>query len=351
MDIRTYRAPLADELQEEYEDFISKAGLRDEGDSDIIAWMRNEGGALVAVGSLAGHTLKQFAVAPEIEGTGAMAQIMTKLIDEAYADGRSRLVLCTKPKNVQMLSSMGFYTLASAEDAVLMENRRNGLDNFLASIKQDAEQYASEHGIDLAGGVIGAVVCNCDPFTLGHRYLIEYAAGKCDFLYVFAVSEAGSMFDPSDRLAMIKAGTADIENCRVYESDKYLVSRATFPAYFIRNEEDAENVKSEIDINLFAERIAPKLGISKRFVGSEPYSPVTNAYNTKMKELLPTHGIELIEVLRFEADGDDSGLAVSASRVRKLLKDGDIEATRMLLPKTSFEIISTIMKDKERVDI
>ena len=140
---------------------------------------------------LQGTFLKQFAVAPEIEGTGAMAQIMTKLIDEAYADGRSRLFLCTKPKNVQMLSSMGFYTLASAEDAVLMENRRNGLHNFLTSIWQDAEQYAKEHGIELAGGIIGAVVCNCDPFTLGHRHLIEYAAGKCDFLYVFAVSEAG----------------------------------------------------------------------------------------------------------------------------------------------------------------
>ena len=340
MDIRTYKAPLDAALQKEYEDFIAKAGLRNEGDSDIIAWMRSEGGALVAVGSLAGHILKQFAVAPEIEGTGAMAQIMTKLIDEAYADGRSRLFLCTKPKNVQMLSSMGFYTLASAEDAVLMENRRNGLDNFLASIKQDAEQYAKEHGIELAGGIIGAVVCNCDPFTLGHRHLIEYAAGKCDFLYVFAVSETGSMFEPSDRLAMIKAGTADIENCRVYESDKYLVSRATFPAYFIRNEEDAENAKSEIDIKLFAERIAPVLGISKRFVGTEPFSPVTNAYNIKMKELLPSQGIELIEIPRFSLEEDSSDLAVSASQVRKLLKAGDIEAARMMIPETSYEIIS-----------
>ena len=97
-------------------------------------------------------------------------------------------------------------------------------------------------------------------------------------------------------------------------------------------------------------RIAPALGISKRFVGNEPYSPVTNAYNTKMKELLPAHGIELVEILRYGVDGDSSGLAVSASRVRKLLKDGDIEAARMLLPKTSFEIISRIMKDKEQVD-
>ena len=338
MDLRTYRAPLAAELLCEYEIFLGNAGLRDEGDSDIIAWMRNDESRLVAVGSLAGHTLKQFAVAPEIEGTGAMAQIMTKLIDEAYAEGRSRLFLCTKPKNVPMISSMGFYTLAASDDAVLMENRRNGLDHFLAAIKQDAEQYAEAKGIDLKEAVIGAVVCNCDPFTLGHRHLIEFAAEKCDFLYIFAVSEAGSMFTTEDRLAMIKAGTADIVNCRVYESDKYLVSRATFPAYFIRNEDDAENAKSEIDISLFANRIAPKLGITKRFVGSEPYSAVTNAYNLKMMKMLPEHGIELIEIPRFEV-GDPSE-AVSASRVRALLKAGDIEDARSLIPETSFEKIS-----------
>lgn len=343
MDIRTFRTPLTDERQSKYEEFLEKAGLRDEGDSDIIAWMEDEERQLVAVGSLAGHVLKQFAVAPEIEGTGAMAQIMTKLIDEAYASGRSRLFLCTKPANADMLSSLGFYSLAATDDAVLMENRRNGLHNFLTSIWQDADTYAKDHGIDFAGGVCGSVVCNCDPFTLGHRHLIEYAAKNCDFLFVFAVSEPGSMFEPKDRLEMIKAGTSDIENCRVYESKRYLVSRATFPAYFIRDEEHADEVRSEIDIALFSERIAPALRITKRFVGREPYSPVTDAYNRKMKELLPERGVELIEIPRHEAGLPAA--AVSASRVRELLKAGDMEGAAALVPDTTFEIIKRIMKD------
>ena len=135
VNISTYGTPLSDERQSEYEEFLKAAGLRDEGDSDIIAWMKDEDGRLVAVGSLAGHTLKQFVVAPEIEGTGAMARIMTKLIDEAYAAGCSRLFLCTKPANAEMISSLGFYKLVETEDAVLMENRRNGLERFLELCK------------------------------------------------------------------------------------------------------------------------------------------------------------------------------------------------------------------------
>lgn len=337
MDINTYRTPLSEERQNKYEEFLSSAGLRDEGDSDIIAWMKDEEGQLVAAGSLSGHILKQFAVAPSIEGTGAMAQIMTRLIEEAYAAGRSRLFLCTKPQNVPMISSLGFYTLAETEDAVLMENRKNGLQSFLTSIWEDSNQYASEQGIDLANAVCGAVVCNCDPFTLGHRHLIEYASKNCDFLYIFSVSETGSMFEPKDRYEMIKAGTADIKNCRVYESKRYLVSRATFPAYFIRDEEHADEVKTEIDISLFSERIAPVLGIKKRFVGSEPFSPVTEAYNLKMKELLPGRGIELIEIPRLEVGSPAE--AVSASRVRELIKAGDYDDVRGLVPATTFEII------------
>ena len=345
MNISTYRTPLTEERQKKYQEFLSLAGLRDEGDSDIIAWMKNDDGQLAAVGSLSGHTLKQFAVSPSIEGTGAMAQIMTRLIEEAYAAGRSRLFLCTKPQNVPMISSLGFYTLTETEDAVLMENRKNGLYKFLASIWEDANQYASEQSIDLANAVCGAVVCNCDPFTLGHRHLIEYASKSCDFLYIFSVSETGSMFEPQDRFEMIKAGTADIKNCRVYESKRYLVSRATFPAYFIRDEEHADEVKSEIDISLFSKRIAPVLGITKRFVGTEPFSPVTEAYNKKMKEMLPGCGIELIEIPRHEVGMPAE--AVSASRVREFIKADDYEAVRNLVPATTFEIIDTIHKKRD----
>jgi [citrate (pro-3S)-lyase] ligase len=318
MGIAIYQTPLYESQQNEYLGLLALCGLRDEGDADIVALASDESGSLTGCGALAGHTLKQLAVTPEAEGQGVMASVLSALIGEAHARGEHRLFLCTKPDNRKMFSSMGFYTLISTEDALLMENRRDGLEDYLSSLPR----YE---------GVCGSVVCNCDPFTLGHRHLIEYAASQCDHLYVFAVSESGSMFSPSERLEMIQRGTADIPDCHVFGSDLYLVSRATFPAYFIRDEEKADLVKSDLDIELFGTRIAPALNITKRFAGEEPYSAVTKAYNERMKELLPEHGIAFCEIPRYEG--------ISAGKVRSLIRKGDLEAVREMVPETTYEII------------
>ena len=301
MNISLYHTPLPGRQYNEYLQLLESCGLRDEGDADIVALLY-DAEKLAACGALAGHTIKQLAVDTEYEGQGLMAEVLSALISEAYAAGRHRLFLCTKPENLRMFGSMGFYTVIETADAVLMENRKDGLSSFLASIPKFE-------------GVCGAVVCNCDPFTLGHRHLIEYAAAHCDSLYVFAVSEKGSMFSPEERIEMIKSGTADIKNCHVFESDLYLISRATFPAYFIRDESRADLVKSDLDIELFCKRIAPALNISKRFAGEEPFSPVTRAYNERMKELLPANGIEFEEIPRL--------MEISAGKVRSLIEAGE----------------------------
>ncbi len=318
MGITILRTPLNTRRQKEYLAFLTAAGLRDEEDADLVAWMTDDDGELVGCGSLAGHTLKQVAVAPAIEGTGAMATILATLINEAAQMGIFRLFLCTKPMNKPMLASMGFYTVVQINDAILMENRKNGAADFVASLPRFE-------------GTCGAVVCNCDPFTLGHRHLIEYASSHCDHLYVFAVAEKGSLFSPEERLDMIRRGTADLSNCHVLSSDLYLVSRATFPAYFIKDKTRADLVKADLDIAFFAEHLAPALHITARFVGEEPYSPVTAAYNERMKELLPQHGIRLEEIPRYDG--------ISASRVRALIQAGEYEKTRELVPETTYETI------------
>lgn len=317
MGIGIYEVPLTARQHMEYIELLESCGLRDEGDEDIIALM-TEDGKLTACGALADHTVKQLAVAEEAEGQGAMAAVLSALISEAYARDRYRLFLCTKPGNLRMFGSMGFHTVIETGDAVLLENRKGGLDAFLDSIPK----YE---------GVCGAVVCNCDPFTLGHRRLIEYAAANCDNLYVFTVSEKGSMFSPDERLEMIRQGTADIVNCHVFASDLYLVSRATFPAYFIKDESRADLVRSDLDIELFCRRIAPALNISKRFAGEEPFSPVTRAYNERMRELLPSHGISFTEIPRLDG--------ISAGKVRSLIESGGYENIKEMVPVSTYEVI------------
>ena len=318
MGISVCNAPLPGREQGMYLDLLAECGLRDEGDADIIALMTDDDGRLTACGALAGHTVKQLAVSPDAEGQGAMAAVLTALISEASDRGTSRLFLCTKPQNLSMFRSLGFHVVIETEEAALLENRRDGLESFLESIPR----YE---------GLCGCIVCNCDPFTLGHRHLIDYAASKCDNLYVFAVSEKGSKFSPAERLEMIKKGTADIENCHVFESDMYLISRATFPAYFIRDEEHAESVKSDLDLELFCRRIAPALDIKIRFAGEEPFSPVTCAYNERMKELLPARGIEFREIPRLDG--------ISAGKVRSFIAAGEYEKVREMVPETTYEVI------------
>ena len=318
MDLSLYPAPLAGKLDERYKLFLSSSGLRDEGDADVIALMTDDDDAIVACGARAGHTLKQFAVSPAIEGGGACAAILSALQNDAVQHGVTRMFLCTKPQNLRMFSSMGFSPIVSTADAVLTENRKNGFADFLASIPR-------------YGGECGAIVMNADPFTRGHLHLIEYAAARCDALYVFVASEDGSMFSPQERFDMIACGSAHVKNRYVFKSDLYLVSRATFPAYFIRDESRVDAVRADLDITLFGSRIAPALHITKRFVGEEPFSPTTRAYNARMRQLLPAHGVELIEIPRLND--------ISASRVRALIQAGEAEQTEELVPEITYETI------------
>ena len=318
MDLMLFYAPLPKRIDARYKEFLSMNGLRDEGDADVVALMTDDDLNVAACGARAGHTLKQFAVSPELEGEGVFATVLSELLNEAARAGQKRLFICTKPKNRAMFASMGFYPIVETGDAVLMEDRKNGFSDYLASLPR----YEGE---------CGAVVVNGDPFTRGHLHLVEYAAKNCDALYVFSVSEPGSMFSPDERYDMLRKGTAHIPNVHVEHTDEYLVSRETFPAYLIRDEAHADKVKADLDVELFRSRIAPALHITKRFVGEEPFSPTTCAYNRRMQELLPECGIELIEIPRLDA--------ISASRVRALIREGKPELTRPLVPETTYEAI------------
>lgn len=182
---------------------------------------------------------------------------------------------------------------------------------------------------------IGSIVMNCNPFTLGHRYLIKYAASQVDFLIIFVVEEDASLFTFEERFAMVCEGTADLKKVKIVPSGDFILSKRSFPEYFVK-ETDEDIVKNaENDITLFAERIAPVLGITHRFVGEEPEDEVTNAYNQAMKKILPTYGIELVEIPRKQ----DGKAVISASRVRGCLKENNLEMLDTLVPESTKRIL------------
>lgn len=190
----------------------------------------------------------------------------------------------------------------------------------------------------------GGIVMNCNPFTNGHRYLIEEALKAVGLVYVFVVEENKSYFAFEDRIAMVREGVKDLENVIVVPSGKYIISTYTLPGYFEKESKPYVEFDAAEDLEIFAKRIAPDFGITVRFAGEEPNDPYTRSYNRQMKELLPQMGIEFIELPRKL----EQGVAISASRVRKLIKEGQPEAIKELVPETTLKYLQkSILLDQK----
>lgn len=182
---------------------------------------------------------------------------------------------------------------------------------------------------------IGSIVMNCNPFTKGHRYLIEQALTQVDFLIIFVVEEDQSLFTFQERFSMVINGTSDLKNVKVVPSSNFILSKATFPEYFLKIEDSDLVHNVECDITLFAEQIAPKLNITYRFVGEEPFDPVTNEYNTAMKKILPQYNIKLVEIPRVK----DNLTVISATAVRSIMNTEDRKQLEHFVPATTKKLL------------
>lgn len=187
------------------------------------------------------------------------------------------------------------------------------------------------------GSLNGCIVMNCNPFTNGHKYLIEYASSRVDNLYIFVVEENKSYFTFEDRLNLVKTGISHLKNVTVLPSGNFIISAVTFPGYFYKDDLKETKIDCSNDLNVFAQYIAPVLDIKIRFAGEEPLDPVTNQYNNAMSEILPHYGIMFQVIPRKQ----DSGEVISASRVRKCLENGDWETIRTIVPATTFDYLKT----------
>lgn len=185
---------------------------------------------------------------------------------------------------------------------------------------------------------IGSIVMNCNPFTYGHRYLIETALENVDFLIIFVVEEDLSIFSFVERFAMVCEGVFDLQNVIVVPSGPFILSQISFPEYFIKETSEDIVEHTEQDVITFAEKIAPQLGIKYRFVGEEPEDSVTKQYNLAMKKILPCYGIKLIEIPR----KTQNGKYISASLVRRYMEVNDRDRLMELLPETTRKILGII---------
>ena len=319
MDIELH-SPLRGAKVNIWRDFLAKANLdaQDDALQTVLVW---DGEMLIATGSRTGNLLKYIAVDPAHQGEGLLAKVLTALRQEAFREGHSQLFLYTKPRNELLFADLMFYPVAQTGDVLLMEDRRDGIGQFIRQLP--AETHS---------GKVGAAVMNCDPFTLGHQYLVETASKACDHLYIFVLSEERGHFSASDRLEMVRRGTAHLNNVTVLPTGPYLISSATFPSYFLKDRDQADRIHCQLDVEIFARHFAPAFSITTRFVGTEPLSPLTQQYNEILKSQLPSRGIGVEEIPRLT----QGNVPVSASAVRAALKAGDLLTVKNLVPQTTF---------------
>ena len=286
---------------------------------------------IAACAGLDRNVVKCVCVDKKYRGSDLSLVVGTEIIKQAVRAGYDDLFLYTKERNVKRFTGWGFSSLISTPEGVtFMEYNERKFEDYLNSLKL----------MKKLGKYIGSVVMNANPFTNGHRYLVEQAAKECDWVHVFMVKEDVSVFPYIDRLTLVKDGLADIKNVIVHGGSNYIVSHATFPQYFIKDKDQVNQQASAVDALMFRQYIAPSLGISVRYVGTEPIDETTRMYNCVLKEYLEspsgtTSPVKLREIKRIEYNGS----VISASRVRALMQARNTQDMEALVPQSTYEFI------------
>ncbi|MGE5678462.1 MAG: [citrate (pro-3S)-lyase] ligase [Pseudomonadota bacterium] len=316
--------PSDHKLRKEWEALLLREGIRKDLNIDYTIGLLDEKGRMLATGSCFRNSLRCLAVDSEYQGTGLLGQAVSALVDFQYHRGNTHLFLYTKCETARYFQTLGFYEIARVQgEAVFMENTPYGFTSYIKNLQKG-------HGLQ------SAIVMNANPFTLGHRWLVERACRESDTLHLFIVSEDVSQFPFAVREKLIREGTADLGNIVYHPTEDYLVSTSTFPSYFLKEPDQDVNIQATLDAQIFIQ-LAKALNISTRYVGEEPLSFVTNIYNGVLKKVLTAQGINCIEIPRRQSGGQ----VISASRVRALLLQKDFDAIKSLVPDSTYRYLLT----------
>ena len=302
------------------QNFLERNGLRYEA-LDLYYTVQGADGEILAGAGLSGDVIKCVAVDSGERASGLTLPLISRVVSEAASRGLAALKVFTKPEYEPVFESLGFHAIARAPLAVLMENGR-GL-----------EEYCERLRSFRVSGTCGVAIINANPFTLGHKYLLDTASARVDRLFVIPVGEEGQQFSYAERRQMIAAAAP--EGVQVLDASAYQISSATFPSYFIKDLSEVSETQMRLDLDLFGRHIAPALGVLVRFIGSEPLDALTDSYNALMRKILPQYGVSVMEIPRLEAAGGP----VSASRVRNALNTGRFGTAAALTPSTSHPVL------------
>lgn len=325
------------EQKTEVERFLKSFNLILDKDVDYTIVLKSED-KIFATCSKAENVLKCFAVSEQLRGEGFSSILINKLIDKCFEEGIYHSFIFTKPENIQIFSSLNFKLITTVDKASILEY---GITDISKYFKKLTDKYNVDTKAEKT-----SLVMNCNPFTLGHQFLIEKASSENDEVVVFIVEEDRSLFPFEVRLKLVKEGTKHLENVKIIPGGEYIISSATFPSYFLRQEDERLTTFTELDSDIFGKYHCKALNITKRYVGDEPYCKVTACYNKILKSTLKKYNVQLVEIKR----KDIAGCIVSASKVRDLIKLDNLKEVKKFVPKCTWDFLNST-QGKEIVEI
>lgn len=284
---------------------------------------------IIATASRYGSILKCFAVAEKYSGFGLIQKLMTKMLEVCFEKKFRDLFIITKVSNKQLFFQFNFWEIYSSSKITLLHYGEKTIEEVIDNIEHLV--YRKDENKATANG---AIVMNANPFTLGHKYLIEEAARKVDKLIVFVLEEDRSYFSFKDRISLVKKNCA-LSNVIIVPSSVFMISSATFPTYFLKDKEIIDKEQAKMDVEIFARYFAKPLNIAVRFVGNEPLDKTTNMYNDVMHNTLPKFGIKLWVIERKKVGHE----IISASKVRKYLQENEWDKLEKIVPRSTYEFL------------
>lgn len=283
-----------------------------------------ENGFILGTISIYKNIIKCFAINPDYRNENYGGILISKVVNYFYENKIYHYLVYTKLEYLNTFISFGFNQIIATDTVCILESGTPNINEYLESLKKKIEY---KFDIDINKADIGCLVMNCNPVTVGHLELIELAAKNHQYVLVFILEEDLSFFSYKERMTLLYLACNHLQNVVVIPSSSYIVSSLTFPNYFLRNEERKNKEWATTDALIFKNYFMKYLNIAKRYIGTESKKMMIE-YNNTLKDIL---GEKVEEIKRYQ----ENGIEVSASIVRKLILEGNIEEASLLVPKGS----------------
>lgn len=312
----------------EVREFLRKNNLNFDEECDYTIVLRNSNDEILATVSKTKNILKCFAIDESLRGEGVSGTLITEILNKMFDEGYDSSLVFTKVDNLDLFKNMGYKEIVSTDKVSLLEIGVNTIDKTIEQIK---EEY------DLSDNTVNRsmIVMNCNPFTLGHKYLIETASQESEEVIIFIVEEDKSVFPFKVRYNLVKEGCAHLKNVKVIPGTKYVISSATFPNYFLKKSDDSLIEYTKLDVTIAGRKFCPAFNIKRRYIGEEPFCQMTAKYNESIQEIFPKFGVEVKVIKRKEQDNR----AISATEVRRCLSEGKFEKLKGLVPEVTYDFL------------